>query len=144
MAVAASASASDNNVKQINVKDLVVGDICFVKYGDLIQADGIVLQSNDLKIDESMLTGENDLIKKDVVDNITVFSGKFIKIEFFFGNFRQLRRNRVYLNQNLIFKWLNFNKFYIKNYSEVLRDWTKVYGKTYGFIFIYHYYFFYI
>jgi P-type Ca2+ transporter type 2B len=34
----------DNQVKQINVKQLVVGDICFIKYGDLIPADGIVVQ----------------------------------------------------------------------------------------------------
>ena len=34
----------NSQVKQINVQDLVVGDICFVKYGDLIPADGIVVQ----------------------------------------------------------------------------------------------------
>lgn len=32
--------------------------------GDLLPADGIVVQSNDLKIDESSLTGESDLIRK--------------------------------------------------------------------------------
>jgi Ca2+ transporting ATPase len=30
-------------VKQVNVKDLVVGDVCCVKYGDLVPADGIVI-----------------------------------------------------------------------------------------------------
>jgi P-type E1-E2 ATPase len=62
----------------INVKEIVVGDICQVKYGecthgcsfvcthagDLIPADGVVVQSNDLTIDESRLTGESDHIKK--------------------------------------------------------------------------------
>lgn len=46
-------------VKQIGVAEIVVGDICQVKYGDLLPADGIIIQSNDLKIDESTLTGTN-------------------------------------------------------------------------------------
>jgi len=32
--------------------------------GDLLPVDGIVLQSNDLKVDESSLTGESDHVKK--------------------------------------------------------------------------------
>lgn len=51
-------------LKQIPVGDLVVGDICQCKYGDLLPADGLIIQSNDLKVDESSLTGESDLIKK--------------------------------------------------------------------------------
>lgn len=81
-------------VKQISVGDIAVGDICQVsvffffiylklhpfllntvlfqlpyfisqvKYGDLLPADGIVIQSNDLKVDESSLTGESDHVKK--------------------------------------------------------------------------------
>lgn len=37
-------------VKQISVSDIVVGDICQIKYGDLLPADGILIQSNDLKV----------------------------------------------------------------------------------------------
>ncbi|KAF4525203.1 hypothetical protein B566_EDAN008309 [Ephemera danica] len=51
-------------VKQISVGDIVVGDICQIKYGDLLPADGILIQSNDLKVDESSLTGESDHVKK--------------------------------------------------------------------------------
>lgn len=51
-------------VIQIPVGDLVVGDIALVKYGDLLPADGIIIQSNDLKVDESSLTGESDHVKK--------------------------------------------------------------------------------
>jgi len=51
-------------VKQISVGDIAVGDICQVKYGDLLPADGILIQSNDLKVDESSLTGESDHVKK--------------------------------------------------------------------------------
>lgn len=37
-------------VKQISVSDIVVGDICQIKYGDLLPADGVLIQSNDLKV----------------------------------------------------------------------------------------------
>ncbi|CDS40325.1 Ca2 transporting ATPase plasma membrane [Echinococcus multilocularis] len=46
------------------VGDIVVGDICLIKYGDLLPADGVIIQSNDLKVDESSLTGEADHVKK--------------------------------------------------------------------------------
>lgn len=39
-----------SEVKQIAVGDIVVGDICQIKYGDLLPADGILIQSNDLKV----------------------------------------------------------------------------------------------
>ncbi|CDW60776.1 E1-E2 ATPase domain containing protein [Trichuris trichiura] len=45
---------------EVLITDLLVGDICIVKYGDLIPADGVIIQSNDLKVDESSLTGESD------------------------------------------------------------------------------------
>ena len=59
-------------VKQIPIKDIVVGDICQIKYGDLLPADGVVVQSNDLKIDESSLTGESDL-KFQITQEIDLF-----------------------------------------------------------------------
>ena len=68
----------NGKIIQINVKHLVVGDICCIKYGDLIPADGIIVQSSDLKIDESSLTGETDLIKKNLTDNLTILSGTHV------------------------------------------------------------------
>lgn len=46
-----------------------------MKYGDLLPADGIVVQSNDLKIDESSLSGESDHVKKGVNTDPIVLSG---------------------------------------------------------------------
>ncbi|KAH9583415.1 ATPase, Ca transporting, plasma membrane [Schistosoma haematobium] len=54
----------DGDITEVLVGDIVVGDICLVKYGDLLPADGVILQSNDLKVDESSLTGEPDQVKK--------------------------------------------------------------------------------
>lgn len=68
----------DGIVKQICVKELVVGDVCLIKYGDLVPTDGIVTQANDLKIDESSITGETDQIKKDLFENVTVLSGTHV------------------------------------------------------------------
>jgi Ca2+ transporting ATPase len=40
----------NGDAMQILVGDIVVGDICQIKYGDLLPADGIIIQSNDLKV----------------------------------------------------------------------------------------------
>ncbi|KAJ8302062.1 hypothetical protein KUTeg_021049 [Tegillarca granosa] len=63
---------------QIPVGELVVGDICQVKYGDLLPADGIVIQSNDLKVDESSLTGESDHVKKGETVDPMLLSGTHV------------------------------------------------------------------
>uniref|UniRef100_A0A8D8W088 Calcium-transporting ATPase n=1 Tax=Cacopsylla melanoneura TaxID=428564 RepID=A0A8D8W088_9HEMI len=65
-------------VKQISVGDIVVGDICQIKYGDLLPADGILIQSNDLKVDESSLTGESDHVKKGEAFDPMVLSGTHV------------------------------------------------------------------
>lgn len=96
-------------VIQILVTDLVVGDICQVKYGqylegrkdciyrsqglnvthhylfsqsictgDLLPADGVLIQSNDLKVDESSLTGESDHVKKGLDSDPMLLSGTHV------------------------------------------------------------------
>ncbi|XP_013411879.1 plasma membrane calcium-transporting ATPase 2 [Lingula anatina] len=62
----------------IPVGELVVGDICQVKYGDLLPADGIIIQSNDLKVDESSLTGESDHVKKGEERDPMLLSGTHV------------------------------------------------------------------
>jgi len=63
---------------QIFVGEIVVGDICQVKYGDLLPADGILIQSNDLKVDESSLTGESDHVKKGENSDPMLLSGTHV------------------------------------------------------------------
>nr|XP_053634797.1 plasma membrane calcium-transporting ATPase 2-like isoform X2 [Cherax quadricarinatus] len=65
-------------VQQIGVGDIVVGDICQIKYGDLLPTDGILIQSNDLKIDESSLTGESDHVKKGTDTDPMLLSGTHV------------------------------------------------------------------
>ncbi|XP_030231431.1 plasma membrane calcium-transporting ATPase 2 isoform X6 [Gadus morhua] len=68
----------DGQVVQLPVADLVVGDIAQIKYGDLLPTDGILIQGNDLKIDESSLTGESDHVKKDTEHDPMLLSGTHV------------------------------------------------------------------
>lgn len=50
--------------QEINVYDLMVGDILLIEPGDVIPADGIFISGHGVKCDESSATGESDLLKK--------------------------------------------------------------------------------
>ncbi|KAM6469426.1 plasma membrane calcium-transporting ATPase 3 isoform 4-T6 [Liasis olivaceus] len=63
---------------QIPVAELAVGDIAQIKYGDLLPADGVLIQGNDLKIDESSLTGESDHVRKSVDKDPMLLSGTHV------------------------------------------------------------------
>uniref|UniRef100_A0A8C4YH67 Calcium-transporting ATPase n=1 Tax=Gopherus evgoodei TaxID=1825980 RepID=A0A8C4YH67_9SAUR len=63
---------------QIPVAELVVGDVAQIKYGDLLPADGVLIQGNDLKIDESSLTGESDHVRKSVEKDPMLLSGTHV------------------------------------------------------------------
>ncbi|XP_041429102.1 plasma membrane calcium-transporting ATPase 3 isoform X5 [Xenopus laevis] len=65
-------------VVQIPVAELIVGDIAQIKYGDLLPADGVLIQGNDLKIDESSLTGESDHVRKSVEKDPMLLSGTHV------------------------------------------------------------------
>ncbi|XP_007575021.1 plasma membrane calcium-transporting ATPase 1-like isoform X3 [Poecilia formosa] len=65
-------------VIQIPVAEIVVGDIAQIKYGDLLPADGILIQGNDLKLDESSLTGESDQVRKSLDKDPMLLSGTHV------------------------------------------------------------------
>ncbi|XP_023271876.1 plasma membrane calcium-transporting ATPase 1-like isoform X1 [Seriola lalandi dorsalis] len=67
-----------SQVIQIPVAEIVVGDIAQIKYGDLLPADGILIQGNDLKIDESSLTGESDHVRKSLEKDPMLLSGTHV------------------------------------------------------------------
>jgi P-type Ca2+ transporter type 2C len=56
----------NNNLLQIPVKDLVVGDILFLEEGDKISSDARLLETKNFSTIESALTGEAYPISKDV------------------------------------------------------------------------------
>lgn len=55
----------DRQTMLLNQKDIVVGDIVLLSTGDKVPADGRLLESNGLAVDESMLTGESEPAQKD-------------------------------------------------------------------------------
>uniref|UniRef100_A0A8C4GNL7 Calcium-transporting ATPase n=1 Tax=Dicentrarchus labrax TaxID=13489 RepID=A0A8C4GNL7_DICLA len=67
-----------SQVIQLPVADIVVGDIAQVKYGDLLPADGVLIQGNDVKIDESSLTGESDHVRKSAEKDPMLLSGTHV------------------------------------------------------------------
>ncbi|CAL8360350.1 unnamed protein product [Lota lota] len=60
------------------VSEILVGDVAQVKYGDLLPADGVLIQGNDLKVDESSLTGESDHVKKTLDKDPMLLAGTHV------------------------------------------------------------------
>ncbi len=66
----------NGGVTEIKSRDLVVGDSLIVEEGTLITADGIILQSNDFSVNESVLTGESLAVSKDkTTEDHFIYSG---------------------------------------------------------------------
>jgi len=67
---------------EINSDEIVIGDYMIVEEGALIPADGIIVQSNDFSVNESILTGESlsvfkgaDTAEKEVYQGSSVAGG---------------------------------------------------------------------
>lgn len=54
----------DGQVMKISSKKLTIGDVVCLEAGDYVPADGRIIESAGLKIDESMLTGESLVVDK--------------------------------------------------------------------------------
>ncbi|MDD6794636.1 MAG: calcium-translocating P-type ATPase, PMCA-type [Clostridiaceae bacterium] len=54
----------DGKVQQIEKREIVVGDIVCIETGDMVPADGRLIESTNLKVKEDMLTGESDDVSK--------------------------------------------------------------------------------
>lgn len=65
----------DGQVQEIPMRAVVKDDILLMEPGDRLVVDGVVLHSDALEMDESLLTGESDAIFKQPGDE--VFSGSF-------------------------------------------------------------------
>ena len=78
----------DSTVVQLPARELVIGDIILLEAGDMIPADGRLIENASLKIDESALTGESLAVEKSL-DTLSaevslgdrtnmLFSGSFV------------------------------------------------------------------
>jgi Ca2+-transporting ATPase len=68
----------DNNQIRIPGREVVPDDILILNEGDRVPADALVLESINLTIDESMLTGESMPVLKDAEEENKIFSGTLI------------------------------------------------------------------
>jgi cation-transporting ATPase E len=59
----------------IKPEEIVLGDVLVIRQGDQVEVDAVVLQEDGLTLDESLLTGESDRVRKRAGDH--VFSGTF-------------------------------------------------------------------
>lgn len=57
----------DNKVEVINAEQIVIGDIVILESGDRIPADCILLESSNVMVEESMLTGESTGVVKSIL-----------------------------------------------------------------------------
>ncbi len=88
---APEANVMRDGIKQtIAAKELVQGDIVYLEAGDYIPADGRVLESGSLKVNEGMLTGESEAVEK---------STESIEEEAALGD----RRNMVYSSSLVVY-----------------------------------------
>ncbi len=69
----------DGYEKEIDSEELAIGDVVFLKSGDKVPADGRIIGSKNLKINEASLTGESQAVEKktnDVLSESTFLSDR--------------------------------------------------------------------
>ena len=54
----------NGNMQELHSDDLLVGDLVKIYSGDILPADMVLIEGNNIKIDESSLTGESTSVKK--------------------------------------------------------------------------------
>eukprot|EP00041_Stephanoeca_diplocostata_P023697 m.587834 g.587834 ORF g.587834 m.587834 type:complete len:1039 (+) comp22358_c0_seq2:242-3358(+) len=67
----------DGNWKRIAARELVPGDLVILKIGDVVPADGVLMEGGTCDLDQSGLTGESLPVKKSPGD--TCYSGTVVK-----------------------------------------------------------------
>ncbi len=65
----------DGRQQEVKTEELVIGDIMIVPEGSTISADGVIEQSNDFSVNESILTGESLAVDKSAQTDPLVFAG---------------------------------------------------------------------
>ncbi|KAI7878578.1 PMCA-type calcium-translocating P-type ATPase [Lichtheimia hyalospora FSU 10163] len=64
--------------QQIQIREVVVGDVLFLEPGDMVTVDCIYIEGHNLRCDESTATGESCHVKKNTIDDCIILSGSKI------------------------------------------------------------------
>ncbi len=62
----------DGEIKRISGREVVVGDVLILSEGDRVPADCIIVDSSNLSVDESILTGESFDVRKNPTKNFKI------------------------------------------------------------------------
>lgn len=66
----------NGEIIEIPSEEIVIGDLIQIEEGTFVPADGIIIQSNDFSVNESILTGESlSVFKNEKSENKQVFQG---------------------------------------------------------------------
>ena len=70
----------DGKIKDIKAENIVPGDVIYIKRGDIVPADGVVINSVSLMVDEALLTGESVAVEKSELPGYDkkVYSGTLV------------------------------------------------------------------
>ena len=58
----------DSKIEIVNSDDILVGDLIKLNYGEILPADILLIEGNNIKVDESSLTGESIPVKKKIYE----------------------------------------------------------------------------
>ena len=95
MSAAESRVMRDGRVQRIHSEDLVRGDVVLLEAGDAVPADGRLLESASLKLEEAALTGESVPVTK----FIELIGAETPQLEVPLGD----RRNMVYMGSSVAY-----------------------------------------
>ncbi len=69
----------NSKVIQIPTHEIVVGDLCIIEEGKMINADGQIVHSNDFSVNEASLTGESFSVFKSLeIEDRNIYSGTLV------------------------------------------------------------------
>lgn len=94
MASATSKVLRDGRITVVKTEDIVVGDIVILEAGDAVPADGRIIESSSMKIEEAALTGESVPVDK-FIDILYLRDGSDIPL----GD----RKNMVYMGSTVVY-----------------------------------------
>ncbi len=94
MAAATSKVLRDGKIQVVKSEDLVAGDIVILEAGDAVPADGRIIESNSLKIEEAALTGESVPVSK-ISESLSLGDAKDIPL----GD----RKNMIYMGSTVVY-----------------------------------------
>lgn len=93
----------DGTIRRVPGEKLTVGDVVILEEGDKVPADLILIESYDMYVDESSLTGESNLVQKDTnYENIEDFDNKIKDIKKY-SKEENIQSKIVSMNSNVIF-----------------------------------------